>query len=108
MTANFLRRVLLVSVILLVPALASAQEAMFTGTVSDATGGVLPGVVITAVHEASGNMFTATTDERGEFRLPVPPSGLQESVTVTGEAPLVDTTTSTVGANIDPRQMQEL
>ena len=29
-------------------------------------------------------------------------------MTVTGEAPLVDTTTSTVGANIDPRQMQEL
>ena len=27
---------------------------------------------------------------------------------MTGEAPLVDTTTSTVGANIDPRQMSEL
>ena len=33
---------------------------------------------------------------------------MQETVTVTGEAPLVDTTGSTVGANIDPRQMQEL
>ena len=36
------------------------------------------------------------------------PSAVQETVTVTGEAPLVDTTSSTVGANIDPRQMQEL
>ncbi len=36
------------------------------------------------------------------------PSSLQETVTVTGEAPLVDTRTSTVGANIDPRQMSEL
>ena len=36
------------------------------------------------------------------------PSTMQESVTVTGEAPLVDTATSTLGGNIDPRQMQEL
>jgi hypothetical protein len=36
------------------------------------------------------------------------PSVLQETVTVTGEAPLVNTTTSTVGSNIDPRQMSEL
>ena len=36
------------------------------------------------------------------------PSTVQETVTVTGEAPLVDTTSSTVGANIDPRQVQEL
>ena len=33
---------------------------------------------------------------------------MQETVTVTGEAPLVDTTGSTIGANIDPRQMQDL
>ena len=36
------------------------------------------------------------------------PSTVQETVTVTGEAPLVDTTSSTVGTNIDPRQVQEL
>ena len=36
------------------------------------------------------------------------PSTVQETVTVTGDAPLVDTTGSTVGTNIDPRQMQEL
>ena len=35
-------------------------------------------------------------------------SGLQESVTVTGEAPLLDTTSSNIAGNIDPRQMQEL
>src|SRR5262245_10741205 len=143
MTANFLKRVPLVSLILLVPALAYAQEATFTGAVTDATGGVLPGVVITAVHEASGNTFTATTDGRGEFRLLVrvgsyriaaelsgfatvnrslqvllgqtavvnlqmSPSAVQETIKVTGEAPLVDTTTSTVSANIDPRMTSEL
>jgi len=35
-------------------------------------------------------------------------SGLQETVTVTGESPLLDTTTSNIAGNIDPRQMQEL
>ncbi len=36
------------------------------------------------------------------------PSNLAETVTVTGESPLVDTTTSRVGGNIDPRQITEL
>lgn len=143
MTADALKRVILAFLILLLPTGGYAQEATFTGTVTDSTGGVLPGATVTAVHEASGNVFTAVTDDRGEFRLPVrvgtyrittelsgfttvnrslqiligqnvevnvqmAPSTVQETVTVTGEAPLVDTTTSTVGANIDPRQMQEL
>lgn len=134
---------LLAVVFLILPVAASAQEATFTGTVTDSTGAVLPGVTLTAVHQASGNTFTTVTDERGEFRLPVrvgnyritadlsgfttvnqslqiligqttevdvqmAPSTVQETVTVTGEAPLVDTTGSTVGTNIDPRQVQEL
>src|ERR1051325_11224958 len=102
-----------------------AQEATFTGTATDSTGSVLPGVTIPAVHTATGNVFTTITDERGEYRLPVrvgeytlkaelsgfgtvmrttqiligqnaavdmrmAPSTVQESVTVTAEAPLVD------------------
>ena len=35
-------------------------------------------------------------------------SSVQESVTVTGEAPLLDVTQSSLGGNIDPRQVQEL
>ena len=35
-------------------------------------------------------------------------SAVQETVTVTGEAPLIDTTSSNIASNIDPRQMQEL
>ncbi|MBI4888437.1 MAG: TonB-dependent receptor [Acidobacteria bacterium] len=143
MTADVLKRVLLVCVVLLLPVRAFAQEATFAGTITDSTGGVLPGVTINAVHEATGNTFTAVTDERGAFRLPVrvgnyriaaelsgfatvnrtvqiligqtaelnmqmAPSTVPETVTVTGEAPLLDTTRSTVGANIDPRQMQDL
>ena len=64
-------RVFLLCAIALMPLAASAQEATISGTVTDSSGGVLPGVTVTALHEASGNTFLAVTDERGEFRLPV-------------------------------------
>ncbi len=133
-----------VAAALLATGTATAQEAALSGTVVDSTGGVLPGVTVQAVHEASGNTFEVVTDERGSYRLPVrigvyritaelsgfttltrsglellvgqtgvvnfqlSPSGVQESVTVTGEAPLLETTQSSLGGNIDSRQMQEL
>ena len=56
--------------LLITPAIAFAQEATLTGTIADSTGGVLPGVTVTAVHEASGNKFVAVTDERGIYRIP--------------------------------------
>jgi len=63
----------------------------------------LPGfqtVTQTGVQLLLGEVFEAT--------LTLAPATLQETVTVTGEAPLLDTTASTVGANIDPEQMAEL
>jgi hypothetical protein len=36
--------------------------------VTDASGAVIPGVAITAVHQATGNKFAAVTDERGVYR----------------------------------------
>jgi carboxypeptidase family protein len=138
------RWLLAIAVIVAWPAASLAQEAVLIGTVTDTTGAVLPGVTVTAVHEATGNTFEAVTDGTGSFRLPVrvgayrltaqlqgfqtvtrpnvqlllsqqlslnielAPATLQETVTVTGEAPLIDTTESVVSANIDPRQMEEL
>jgi len=136
-------RLLLLCAIAIAPSGAWAQEATLSGSVTDTTGGVLPGVTITAVHPASGNTFIATTDERGVFRIPVrtgtfdviaelPGFGsvthtvdllvgqtgvvalvmdlatLNEALTVTGQSPLIDTVNSSIGANVDPRQMQEL
>ncbi len=49
--------------------MATAQEATLSGTVVDATGGVLPGATLTAVLEASGNTFEGVTDERGVYRI---------------------------------------
>ena len=143
MTATVVVRLLVVGAILVLPAAGFAQEATLSGTVTDSTGGVLPGVTVQAVHEASGNTFQAVTDERGTYRIAVrigvyritaklrglrrprsglellvgqtavvnlqmSPSGVQESVTVTGDAPLLETTQSSLGGNIDSRQMQEL
>src|SRR5258706_2325630 len=134
---------LLVSIVLL-PALSFAQtEAVITGVVTDSSGGVLPGVTVTAVHDATGNTFTSVTDERGVFRMqarvgayqllmelqgfqsvraqvtllagqtaniPVQmqPATLQENVTVTAEAPLVNVTQTSPAGNIDPKQFSEL
>ena len=40
--------------------------------------------------------------------VPMVPSGVEETVTVTGESPLVNTTTATLGGNVDPKQVAEL
>ena len=56
------RFVLFACLVLLLPFTASAQEATIIGTVTDTTGGVLPGVTVVVVHEASGNQFEAVTD----------------------------------------------
>jgi hypothetical protein len=132
-----------IGMILLLPVIGRAQDAAVSGTVIDSTGGVLPGVTVTGLHEASGNTFVGVTDERGEFRIPVRtgaykitaelsgfatlttnlelavgqqavvslrmlPATLNESVTVTGQAALVEVTQSKLGGNVDTRQMQEI
>jgi hypothetical protein len=136
--------VMLVCTLVSLPSVASAQETTLSGTVRDNTGGVLPGVTVTATNEAQGTTFVGVTDDQGIYRIQVRPgvfrvtgelsgfttvvrpgveillgrqialnldmtvSGVQETVTVTGEAPLIDTTTSSIGSNIDPRQMQDI
>jgi hypothetical protein len=144
MTSRVVIRSIVVAAILVLPAAAYAQEAVLSGTITDSTGAVLPGVALKAVHEASGNSFEAVTDQRGVYRIPVrigiylitaelsgfttvtrsglqllvgqtavinlqmAPGNLTEAVTVTGQSPLLETTTSSLGGNVDPKQVQEL
>ena len=144
MSGKFVGRVLLVAAFFALPGRGYAQEAVLTGTISDSTGGVLPGVTLTAVLEATGNRFETITDATGSYRIPVrvgvytitaelqgfttvtragvqllvgqtaainlqmAPSTIQETVTVTAEAPLLNVSTSTLGGNVDPTQVQEL
>jgi len=65
MMSRVSRRFLLAATILMVPVAGYGQEAVLTGTVTDSTSGVLPGVTVTAVLEASGNTLVAITDQRG-------------------------------------------
>jgi Carboxypeptidase regulatory-like domain/TonB dependent receptor len=144
MNPRLTTRLILVAALMTFPLVAQAQEAVLSGTVTDATGAVLPGVTVRAIHEASGNSFEAVTDPRGAYRIPVrigvykvtaelssfrpvtregvellvgqtatinmqmSPGGVTESLTVTAQAPLIETATSSLGASIDPRQVSEL
>jgi hypothetical protein len=130
--------------LLALPATGYAQEAVLTGTITDSTGGVLPGVTVSAIHQATGNRFDTVSDERGVYRIParvggyqltaeltgfttvvrsgiqlligqtaaidmqMAPSTVQETVTVSAEAPLLNVATSSLGGNISPEQVQEL
>ena len=124
---------------------AYAQNALVTGTITDETGGALPGVTVTATDLALGRTIVAISDENGVYRLVNMPPGkysidaelagfgtarvpevellvgqnatlplrlavatLEESVLVTGEAPLVNTQSAQIAGNIDRRQMEEL
>src|SRR5687768_2630093 len=84
MTAYLVRRLFLVCALLALPAAGFAQEAVLTGTVTDATGAVLPGVTVTAVHEATGNTFEAVTDGRGAFRIPARIGAYRVTAALTG------------------------
>ena len=63
--------ILIVLSCLALPGAVLAQEATISGTVKDSTAGVLPGVAVRAVHEATGALFEGFTDDRGNFRIPV-------------------------------------
>jgi hypothetical protein len=144
MAARLFASTFVLAAIVALPAAGYAQQSVIFGTVVDTTGGVLPGVTVTAHHTATGNTFFSVTDERGAYRIParigvyqltaelpgfatvsrqgvtllvgqevsvnlqMTPSGVEETVTVTGEAPLLNVTQSVVSGNIDSRQMEEL
>ena len=58
------------ALLLAFPVPSHAQEATLTGTVTDTTGAVLPGVTVVAVNDATGNRYEAVTDDRGIYRIP--------------------------------------
>jgi outer membrane receptor protein involved in Fe transport len=115
------------------------------GTVSDATGGVLPGASVSVTNVDTGVARTALTDDEGnylavnlalgsyevsgeltgfqvavrtgitltmgreaEVNLTLNVGEITERVTVTGEAPLVETTKSDLSDLLDTRQIEDL
>jgi hypothetical protein len=69
--------VALLSVFFSVPAFAQSQAAngAIEGTVTDSTGGVLPGVTVTITNTDTGTERVVTTNELGLFRAPLLPLG---------------------------------
>ena len=61
----------LVGLVLVLAPLASAQQldtALIVGTVSDASGAVIPGVNVTFNHVATGTTYLSSTNEEGNYR----------------------------------------
>src|SRR5258705_10556152 len=85
------RRFFIVCAMLVLPVAGYAQEATINGTVIDSTGAVLPGVTITAVHEASGNTFEAVTGDRGTFRMPARAGAYKITAVLPGFSPVTRT-----------------
>jgi hypothetical protein len=72
-------RALLFALLLVTPHLASAQPAQvgqISGLITDASGGVLPGVTVTAVSQERGFSRNAVTDAAGRYLFPAIPIGL--------------------------------
>lgn len=127
------------------PAAAQTTNGVIAGVVSDAQGGVLPGVTVTVRNAETGFTHTVVTEGDGRYRLaglapgrydlrvelqgfgPIAVTditlttggevvrdvtmqlqGVQESVSVTAEAPVVETTRSDVSGVVTQDQMQML
>ncbi|MGB6745822.1 MAG: TonB-dependent receptor, partial [Terracidiphilus sp.] len=86
-TRSLIRRLSLVAFFMFFAALTRAQDtSSITGVVTDSTGAVIPGVVVTLSNPSTGATFTAKTDNSGSYRFSdIPPSsGYKETFTRDG------------------------
>src|SRR5438876_1194495 len=145
------RLVVALAACLLAPTHAFAQgggastTGSINGKVADSSGGVLPGVTVTASSPSLMGVQTSVTDTGGNYRFPALPPGtytvtfelpgfntlkreniviamgftaavnaelqvasLQETVTVTGESPVIDTSSTRVQQNFKLEALQEI
>ncbi len=123
----------------------SATTGAINGKVTDNSGGVLPGVTVTASSPSMQGVRTDVTNESGEYRFPAVAPGtykvvyelpgfgtvnregvnvglgftatlnielgvasLQETVTVSGESPVVDVTSTTTASNFGEERLAAL
>jgi type 1 fimbria pilin len=123
----------------------ASSTGSISGQVVDDSGGVLPGVTVTATSPAQMGTLSAVTNEEGMFRFPSVPPGtykvqfelagfttmvredirvtlgfnaavnvklgvatLQETVTVSGESPTIDTTATRIQTNYDQEKLASL
>jgi hypothetical protein len=140
---------LLIAACIPITAAAQGGGASSTGTIqgriTDASGGVLPGVTVTATSPSMIGAQTQVSNENGNYRFPAVPPGvyalsfelagfntikregiqialgftanvnaeltvatLQETVTVTGDSPVIDTTATRVQQNFKLEQLNSI
>src|SRR5580765_99264 len=112
------RRVLHVTAVIILllalPIAAFAQEATIIGRITDSTGGVLPGVTVTALHEATGTPFVGVTDTLGVYRIPVRIGDFRITAELSGFATIMRTgvtllvgQTATLDLQMSPSTVQQ-
>lgn len=124
---------------------AQITTGVVSGTVTDETGGVLPGVTVVVRHLQTGATRTFLTDDGGRYSVPqlapgdyeiradlpgfktmvrsgilltvgreavvnivLPVGQISDEVVVKGEAPLVETTTTTLAGLVDDKKIRDL
>ncbi len=127
------------------PVYGQLNTGTLSGTVTDTSGGVLPGVTITLTEVQTGQVRTTLTGDEGRYRASslsvgtyqvaaelvgfqtlvqdgifitvgsqrvldavLSPGNISERVTVTADAALVETTTTSVGGLVDEQQIRDL
>ena len=83
--------------IALAPGAAGAQDTGISGTVTDATGGALPGVTV-EVRDATGGVQTAFTDGTGMFSVSLQPGTYDVTITLPGFTVFMREVTVAAGA----------
>ncbi len=136
--------VVVVSLLLIPSAIFAQGTADIVGRVTDTSGGVLPGVNVTAENIGTKNVRTTVTSESGDYTFNLLPIGtytvrielqgfstvtskavlntgdrirvdarmqvgnISESLTVTGESPLLQTDTATLSTLVTEKSVQDL
>src|SRR5919112_1742112 len=96
-------RAFVVGILLLLPVAAVAQQsAEINGKVFDPDGLALPGATVTVANTGTGLTRSVTSGWKMQL------AGLQETLTVTGESPLVERTSNVIGATLSEREMEEV
>ena len=81
------------------PGAAGAQDTGISGTVTDTTGGVLPGVTV-EVRDATGGVQTAFTDGTGMFSVSLQPGTYDVTITLPGFTVFMREVTVAAGATV--------
>jgi hypothetical protein len=124
---------------------AQLTTATLSGTVTDASGGVIPGASVSVLHVETGSVRSTVSDDEGRYRVPLLQPGsyevsaelvgfqtavrsgitlqvggravidlslnvgeITERVVVQGEAPLVETTDTTLSGLVDDKKIRDL